>query len=86
MSGDVERRPSRRLILLAGCTALLVQFGARGVRAEPAADLDWRERPQLTGSWGGRREALAERGIVPDGRYTAGSPPATSWVPFLRRP
>jgi porin len=58
--------------LLVGSAAALALGGATAVWAEPASEPGWLERPHLTGGWDGRREALAERGIVPGARYTAG--------------
>jgi porin len=40
--------------------------------AEPGAEPGWRERPQLTGDWGGGRKTLIEHGIDLGARYTAG--------------
>jgi porin len=63
------RQSCRRL--LAGSAATLA-LAATPAAAEPAAQPGWRERPHLTGDWGGWRERLAARGIAPGARYTSG--------------
>lgn len=58
--------------LLAGITVALALVAAPAASAERPPEPRWWERPHLTGDWGGRRETLAERGIVAGARYTAG--------------
>ena len=60
------------LCLLARGAALLALLAASAASAERPSEPRWWERSHLTGDWGGRRETLAERGIVPGARYTAG--------------
>lgn len=73
MSRAEDRGPLRRGCprLLAGTTAALA-LAAAPAAAEPDPQPGWRERPHLTGDWGGWRERLAERGIAPGARYTSG--------------
>ena len=58
--------------LLPAITAALALLAASAASAEPPSVPRWWERSHLTGDWGGQRETLAERGIVPGARYTAG--------------
>ena len=60
------------LRLLVESVVALALGGATAAWAEPAGEPGWLERPHLTGDWGGLRGTLAERGIVPGARYTAG--------------
>jgi len=56
-------------------TAIATALGllaASASSAEPAGQPGWLERRHLTGDWGGLRETLADRGLVPAARYTAG--------------
>jgi len=70
--------PQGRVPLLLACATTAWLGGASPAPAEPAAHPGWLERSgllersSLTGSWGGWREKLAERGVFPGARYTTG--------------
>jgi len=58
--------------LLTGIAAALGLLAAPTASAEPGSDPGWLSRSHLTGDWGGWRATLAEHGLVPGARYTAG--------------
>jgi porin len=65
----MRRRLGGRLVLAVIPIALaLLAAHASSAEGQPG----WLERPHLTGDWGGLRETLAEHGVVPAARYTAG--------------
>jgi porin len=68
----VRRRLGGHLLAAVIATALAL-LSALASSAEPVGQPGWLERPHLTGDWAGLRETLAERGVVPAARYTAGS-------------
>jgi len=45
---------------------------AEELAVEDFSEPGWLERPCLTGDWGGPRTTLADHGVVPGARYTAG--------------
>ncbi|MDJ0848962.1 MAG: carbohydrate porin [Myxococcota bacterium] len=59
-------------LLLAWILLTLPLVAPQNAWAEPGPESGWLQRSHLTGGWGGARQALADRGVTADARYTAG--------------